>query len=466
MSELDRLVNACLLPGFHGTDVPEWIERALDGGLAGVTIFPHNLDGSTAVAHLAARVRGRRDDALVAIDEEGGDVTRLHYGSGSPYPGSLALGIVNDLALTREVSSAIAADLVASGVNYNLAPSLDVNSDPENPVIGVRSFGADPDLVAAHGLAFAGAMAAAGVACAGKHFPGHGATVTDSHHGEIPVVTCDLETFRRRELAPFVAAVRAGVPSLMVGHVVYPAVDPDRPATLSRTILHDLARTELGYDGVLLSTAPALDPAHLVDASVRALTAGADLLLLGPIQGEGALAAIRAGVADAVRGGELALSTLEGAGRRVATMRAWAAPRPVSAIDPTAGLRAARQAARASGDVVLSGPASVVEVRAPGNIVAGEAYWSLADRLAELGLLATDGADDAPLVIVVRDAYRDPEQRAWVRSRLADRPDAVLVAIGMPDDATLTAGPSIQTYGAGRVNTQVAAELLAGRRHA
>ncbi|MFF5204979.1 glycoside hydrolase family 3 N-terminal domain-containing protein [Streptosporangium sp. NPDC000396] len=483
MSGYDRLVNACLLPGFDGTDVPAWVHRALTEGLAGVTLFPHNLIGGDRVRALSHTLRATSPDALVAIDEEGGDVTRLHYESGSPYPGNLALGVVDDLDLTRRVAAAIAGDLVAAGVNYNLAPSFDVNSDPENPVIGVRSFGAVPDLVGAHGAAYVRAMREAGVATAAKHFPGHGATVTDSHH-TLPVIDCDLGTFRRRELAPFVKAIEAGATSLMIAHVVFEALDPEFPATLSRAILHDLVRDELGYEGVLLSTAPALEaaagPAAVVAAAVRAFQAGADLLLIGPKGGEGLCAAIRSGVADAVRRGELTVAALERAAARVEAMRAWARPgRAVPAVDSAVGLEAARRAVRAEGDVVLRGPAAVVELRAPANVVAGEAYWSVADQLGRLELadrgVRVDEHGPGPdkvlalagqrrLVIVVRDAYRHPWQRAWVRKVIAARPDAVLVGVGMPDDAELAGRSSVLTFGAGRSNIQAAVELLAGSR--
>ncbi|MFI6325552.1 glycoside hydrolase family 3 protein [Nonomuraea sp. NPDC050556] len=465
MSTYDRLINGCLLPGFHGTAVPPWV-----AGLAGVILFPQNLSGGDSVRRLSAQVRAISPDALIAIDEEGGDVTRLHYETGSPYPGNLALGSVDDLDLTGRVATAIAADLVAAGVNYNLAPSFDVNSDPDNPVIGVRSFGSSPGLVGAHGAAFVRAMGEAGVATAAKHFPGHGATVTDPHQDALPVISCDLETLRLRELAPFVSAVEAGVSSLMIAHAMYPALDPENPATLSRRILHDLVRGELGYEGVLLSTATALVPAGEVPGTaVRSFQAGADLLLIGPDDG-GQCAAIRAAVTDAVRRGDLEVSALERAASRVAEMRAHA-------TRPSSGLDAARRAVRVEGDVVLRERAVVVELRAPANVVAGEAYWSVADALTRRDLvahavrvdeqgptpdafLAVDGGHR--LVIVVRDAYRIPWQRAWVEKVMAERPDTVLVGVGMPDDATLAGQAHILTLGAGGPNIQAAVEALAG----
>src|SRR4051794_5899811 len=228
MSELDLLVNSCLMPGFAGRSLPEWTARALGEGLAGVCLYGANLprDGgaSDAVAAISRSVRALRPDGLVALDEEGGDVTRLDYRVGSRYAGNLALGVVDDVALTTAVATAIGADLRRAGVTVDFAPSVDVNSDPRNPVIGVRSFGADPDLVARHGTAFVRGLRAAGVAATAKHFPGHGATPVDSHLS-LPVIDADEATFRRRDLPPFAAAVEAGVDLIMTSHVAFTALD-------------------------------------------------------------------------------------------------------------------------------------------------------------------------------------------------------------------------------------------------
>jgi len=484
VSEIDRLVNSCLLPAFAGGDVPpEWVHDALQDGLSGIAIYGTNLVDDGATARIATSIRETAPDALVAIDEEGGDVTRLDYLRGSAYPGNFALGVVDDVYLTYSVASSIAADLLANGVNYNLAPSVDVNSDPRNPVIGVRSFGADSSRVAAHGVAYIKGMQDAGIATSAKHFPGHGATVADSHHA-LPVIDADLETFRRRELPPFAAAIEAGTTSIMTAHIVFKALDDEQPGTLSRRILHGLLREELGYEGVLITDALDMQavagPHGIAGAAVRAFVAGADLLLLGSVDGEEYCASIRAGIAEAIRDGSLDAKVLEAAAARIEKLRAWAAPAPRTGrlIDQSVGLVAARRAVRASGTVALNAPTTVVNVSAPANLAVGEAHWSLAEQLREFDLAAGEiavieggsTADDVigslgggPAVLVVRDAYRRPWQRDWVNAFLGARPETVLVAIGMPDDAALATGPSVCTFGAGRVNLQAAAEVLAGR---
>ncbi|RBY84470.1 glycoside hydrolase family 3 protein [Blastococcus sp. TF02A-30] len=485
MSEIDALVNGCLMPGFAGTAVPEWVPDALGEGLSGVCLYGQNLagaaDGTARVAELTAAVRAARPDALVALDEEGGDVTRLEYLTGSRYPGNLALGVVDDEALTEAVARSIGRDLRRVGVAVDFAPSVDVNSDPRNPVIGVRSFGADPALVARHGAAAVRGLRAAGVAATAKHFPGHGATTVDSHLG-LPVIDVDEAVFRGRELPPFTAAVAAGADLVMTSHVVFPALD-DRPATLSRRILVDLLRGELGFAGVVVTDAldmAGVRAAHgIPEAGALALAAGADLLLVGAEDGEEHCAAIRAAVAAHLRAGTLTEERLREAAGRVTALRERlaAAAAPPAEDGDGIGAEAARRALRSRDLVPLPAPAVVVELRAEANMAVGEAKWSLAEPLDALGLMAEPvtvrepgpSAEDVlaraagrPLVVAVRDACRSPWQETWLRALTGQRPDAVTVALGLPDDLRLVPGPALATHGAARACTDAAAEALRG----
>ncbi|MGY1847889.1 MULTISPECIES: glycoside hydrolase family 3 protein [unclassified Blastococcus] len=486
MSDLGSLVNACLMPGFAGPDVPGWVLDALGDGLAGVCLYGQNLTAGGAdgqVARLGGAVRAARPDALVAVDEEGGDVTRLEYRTGSSYPGNLALGVLDDEEVTAGVAAAIGADLRRAGVNVDLAPSVDVNSDSRNPVIGVRAFGADPGLVARHGAAYVRGLQSTGVAAAAKHFPGHGATTVDSHL-DLPVVDVDEATFRRRELPPFVAAIEAGARLVMTSHVVFPALDA-APATLSRRLLVDLLRTELGFRGVVVTDAldmAGVRAAHGIPrAAALSLAAGADLLLVGAEDGEEHCAAIREAVAGHLRDGTLTEDRLHEAAGRVAGLRRELASAPtVDVGDAPAdiGVRTARAARRARDLRQLPAPALVAELRAEANMAVGAAGWSLADPLRELGHLdalvtVTDGgptpdavagaAAGRPLVVAVRDAYRSPWQERWLRRLAQLRPDAVTVALGMPDDLALVPGPAVAVHGASRACTRAAAEALVGR---
>ena len=199
-NELARLARACVLPSFAGAVAPDWIKRFVATGGGGLMLFATNVPSRAELASLCASLRAESADLLFAIDEEGGDVTRLEWQKGSSYPGGAALGIIDDTAVTEAVAGAIAAELGSVGVNWNLAPVADVNV-PENPVIGARAFGDDDAKVARHVAAFVRGTQAGGVAACAKHFPGHGATTQDSHL-ELPTVEGDVEA----GLEPFRAA--------------------------------------------------------------------------------------------------------------------------------------------------------------------------------------------------------------------------------------------------------------------
>ncbi|MFC7716958.1 glycoside hydrolase family 3 N-terminal domain-containing protein [Nonomuraea recticatena] len=252
MTDLYRLAMAVLQPGFEGTTAPDWLKKALSDGLGGAVLFARNVSPGTA--GLVAELRAENPAVVVAIDEEGGVVTRLEAREGSSFPGNRALGVVDDVALTERVGRQIGRLLAETGITLNYAPSVDVNANPANPVIGIRSFGPTPELVARHSVAYVKGVQAAGVAACAKHFPGHGDTVADSHL-ELPTVHASLDQLCARDLPPFEAAIRAGVRSVMSAHLLIPALDPEGPATLSRTILTGLLREELGFDGMVVTDA-------------------------------------------------------------------------------------------------------------------------------------------------------------------------------------------------------------------
>jgi beta-N-acetylhexosaminidase len=503
--ELARLADAVLIPPFPGHTPPRWILAALEGGLAGVTLFGPNIAGPEQVALLTAALRGACEEPIIAIDEEGGDVTRVTYWSGSPYPGNAALGAVDDPELTAQVHEAIGADLAALGINVDLAPCVDVLTTAGNPAIGTRAFGADPALVARHAAAAVTGLQSGGVAACAKHFPGHGSTRTDTHE-TIATIDGDLDEVRRRDLPPFSAAIAAGAVSVMPSHLRLPELTGDLPASLSAAALTGLLRGELGFTGVIISDALEMRavsvPFGIPEAAVMAVAAGTDLLCLGRDTSEEVYQAVVATLADAVRTGRLPGQRLEEAADRVAALRSWlssagtaapgAAGRPplAGASGTHIGLRAARRAIRLSGPrPVLTGPV-IVEIEPPGNVAVGRAAWGLspwappgsirrvsaapgfppgagflpstADFPPSTAAEAVTAAAGRSLVIVVRDAHRSENTRTLVMSMLAERPDAVVVEMGLPvwqppagSDLTYVA-----TYGASRANGQAAAEIL------
>jgi beta-N-acetylhexosaminidase len=449
----------CLLPGFAGLEAPDWLRRRLADGLGGVVLFARNVRDAEQLGALTAALRAERPDVLVAIDEEGGDVTRLEADRGSSYPGNRALGVVDDVALTERVAAAIGADLRAVGVNLDFAPVADVASNPDNPVIGVRSFGEEPALVARHVAAFVTGLQAAGVAACAKHFPGHGATAEDSHR-ELPILHGDLAG----ELEPFRAAIEAGVRAIMSAHIRVPAVG-DEPATVSRALLTGVLREELGFGGLVVTDALEMraiaGPIGVEEGAVRALAAGADALCLGHDLGDDACERIAHAVEEAVRAGRLSEERIAEAGARVAAIGAGSqedAPLP----DGSAGIEAARRALRVEGRVELTRPPLVVELHGDVNIAAGPARHGLGDFLRDAEVVRLDAPrkialpPERQLVVVVRDAHRHP----WQRDVIAALPDPIVVETGIPAWRPTGAAGYVATNGGGRVNLQAAAERL------
>lgn len=425
---------ALVLPSFPGSEPPDWIRRFLGEGGRGIVLFAYNVDDLPA---LAASLRAEREDVLLALDEEGGDVTRLEWREGSSYPSAAALGALDEPALTEEVAAAIAADLAAAGVNWNFAPVADVNV-PANPVIGVRSFGSDALLVARHVAAAVRGFQRIGVAACAKHFPGHGSTVEDSHLS-LPALVGPIEA----GLEPFRAAIAAGVASIMTAHI---KVNTDA-ATLDHAVLHDLLRTELGFDGVIVADAlemKGVSERHgLVDAAVLAVEAGADALIVG--HDVGASDTLR--IVDALDR-RVSRDRLEEAAARVASLAASARPRDAE-VDRAAALGAAERAVHVDGDIAFAGDPAIVELRPVANIAAGEAEHGLAPRIVREGEPIPD-AD----VYVVRDVHRHP----WMEA--VDRPGAVVVEIGLPVWRPRAARGYVSSLGGGRASLAAVEALL------
>ena len=445
--ELERLAAACLLPSFPGVEVPDWARSFLERGGASILLFAYNAPTRGELAALAGALRSEREDVLLAIDEEGGDVTRLEWREGSSYPSAAGLGAVDDVAVTEEVAAAIGADLAAVGVNWDFAPVADVNV-PGNPVIGVRAFGDDPAAVGPHVAAFVRGLQRARVAACAKHFPGHGATEGDSHL-ELPVVTGDPAA----GLEPFRAAIAAGVRTIMTAHVVVPAFG-DEPATLNERIVTGLLRDELGFDGVVVADALEMRAVSATvgveAAAVRALRAGVDLLCVGHDLDGVDVARIEHALVTAVRGGELAEERLAEAAVRVTSLAEWAVAE-TAAVEPGIGDSAARRAVRVSGDSTLAAGASIVELRPRANIAAGE------HEHAFTGAHIVREGDPVPAAdaYVVRDAHR----HAWMRDA-ADREGAVVIEVGLPVWRPERARGYVATYGAGRASLAAGADAL------
>ena len=520
--ELSRLADAILIPPFPGLAAPSWVLAALGGGLGGVTLYGPNIASPRQLGELVGRLRAASAEPVIAIDEEGGDVTRIAHRSGSPYPGNAALGVVDDPSLTEAVYRSLGGELAAVGVNLNLAPSVDVNTAADNPVIGTRSFGAETELVARHAAAAVAGLQSAGVAACAKHFPGHGSTRTDTHDA-IATVDAPMELLTRRDLPPFAAAISAGVRAVMPGHLRVPELTGELPASLSAAAQTGLLRGELGFTGVIVSDALEMEavcrPYGLPEAAVLAVAAGTDLLCFGRDQDHRAYLAVRAALVTAVGERRLPGERLEEAAARVAALRSWSAARrpaagragsngtggagngragaaslpgaataqltepaePAGLRSASVGLAAARRALLVEGTPGLLVRPVLLEVVPPANIAVGLVPWGLSSWLPPGAVervsagTADSGAYPAgdsatvrrvlaqaagrSLIIVIRDAHRYPAVRELVSAVLAARPDAVVVEMGLPVWRP-PAGLYLASYGAARSSSQVVAETL------
>ncbi|MGW7271421.1 glycoside hydrolase family 3 protein [Streptomyces sp. NPDC054864] len=486
---LTRDALTVLQPGFVGTSAPDWLLRRIGEGLASVGLFGRNIASPEQLAALTAQLRAERDDVLVAIDEEGGDVTRLEVRSGSSFPGNHALGAVDDTALTRDVAAELGRRLAACGVNLNWAPSADVNSNPDNPVIGVRSFGADPLLVARHTAAYVEGLQSAGVAACTKHFPGHGDTAVDSHH-DVPRIGVDPEVLRARDLAPFRSAIAAGTRAVMSAHILVPSLDAEYPATLSRRILTGILREELGYDGLIVTDGmemQAISATYGIErGSVLAIAAGADAICVGGgLADDDTVLRLRDALVGAVRAGELSEERLADAATRVRALAQWtsvsgAADRSGGAPGTEIGLVAARRALTVTRGETYAAPlteAPFVAAFTPmANIAVGdETPWGVAAELerllpgtetgsftgADAGALALAEAGERRVVAVVRDAHRHAWMAESLNTLLAARPNTIVVEMGVPQSPP-TGSLHIATHGAARVCGLAAAEVITG----
>ncbi|PJB32427.1 MAG: beta-N-acetylhexosaminidase [Deltaproteobacteria bacterium CG_4_9_14_3_um_filter_65_9] len=276
--------------GFDGKSLPASLSRWLAGGqIGGVVLFSRNIEGPDQVRDLCRGIKsaaGRGNPLpLIAVDQEGGRVARFKEPPFTWFPPARACShfCCRNEAVAEAVGAAVAAELRSVGIDVNFAPVLDVVTNPENPVIGDRAFSEDPAVAAALGIAFAKGSLSRGILPVGKHFPGHGDTSADSHK-ELPVARAGRKTLLRRELLPFRRAARAGIPALMTAHVLYPALDPAVPATLSRKILHGLLRERMRFRGAVISDAlemKAIADRYVIgEAAVLAVAAGCDVVLV------------------------------------------------------------------------------------------------------------------------------------------------------------------------------------------
>lgn len=494
---VEEKVGQMLMPDFRNyngknvTELTPEIEALVQKyHLGGVILFRENVVTTEQTTRLVADYQeaSEKYGLLMSIDQEGGIVTRLQ--SGTDMPGNMALGATQSEELARKVGAAIGEELRSLGVNMNFAPSFDVNNNPDNPVIGVRSFSEDPELTAQLGVAYTKGLQGTGTSGAAKHFPGHGDTAVDSHLG-LPEVPYDKERLKQVELYPFQKAMEAGVDAIMTAHVTFPKIDGTTviskkdgseinvPATLSYKVLTELMREEMGYDGLITTDALNMkaiaDHFGPVDSVIRAVQAGTDLVLM-PV----GLESVAAGLVDAVRSGEISESRIEESVERILSLKIKRGimkeetPKPidekVSTALKTVGSDAHKQieqeAAEKSVTLVKNDnvlplrPSASEKLAVVGDSYIDELYQAVKRKhantiLVKTGKPLTDSelaqvADVSAVIVGTTTstvAARSPENpQMKMVNELAEKSAAPVIAVGVRNPYDIMAYPDVDAY--------------------
>lgn len=477
--------------GFEGLTAPaELVEILRQQVIGGVTLFRgKNLESAAQARALTAELQRIAQAAgqpplLIGLDQEGGQLMAL--GDGTPFPGNMALGATRSEALAYRTGLALGREVAAVGANINYAPVCDVNVNPRNPVVGTRSFGEDPALVAQLSAAMVRGLQAAGVAAAPKHFPGHGDTATDSHHGT-PVLWHDEARLRQVEWPPFEAAIRAGAKLIMTAHVAIPALNAgaEIPATLSEPLLSGYLRRELGFEGVIISDA--LDMQAITQGAgmmvdvLAAVRAGVDLLLFtdyaSALSGE---FSAYAALVQAAQRQLLPASDISASATRICALKTWLAQQPqpplevvrgvehlalareiaersVTLLKDEAGLLPLRLKSEAKVLVLVPRPAdltpadtssyvipSLAEAMRPYHTSVQEFIIPLDPSEAEVVALCQQAAQFDLVVVGTLNATAHAGQAKLVNTSLKQAPPVIVVALRLPYD--VQAFPTAPTY--------------------
>lgn len=485
---LEQKIGAMLMYGWAGESREEDItvncharEIVREMEVGGVVLLGRNVaDDLRVTANTLNELQSMsREPLLMNVDQEGGMVARFSEGV-TVFPSNMALGATGSPELAYKAAAATASELIALGVNYNYAPSVDVNNNPDNPIIGTRSYSESPEVVAEFGVqAIRGYQDHGMIACA-KHFPGHGDTAIDSHLA-LPSVPYPRERLEAVELRPFRAAVAAGVSSVMTTHIVFPALDTERPSTLSPAIVTGLLREEIGFDGVVVTDCMEMkaiaDNFGTPEAAVMAIEAGVDIVLVChtlSTQRE-----VREAILKAVKDGRISESRIDQSVERIRAMKRGYSLESRRYADPEALCRAllapehlALQREIAERSVTLArNEAGVVPLRADGERVLVVGMHSTVEPLAravgaycsqvkamplqgdadQVVQAALDAAAQADVIIVPtcpKEPWRAPideeTQARMVRSLAALGRKLVVVAVRGPYD--LRAFAEVQTY--------------------
>lgn len=470
LTSSDRTILSTFSPGFGGAVVPEWIKPWLDNGLGSVTLFASNTPNFEATATLISELRSYNSDVLVAIDEEGGDVTRLFVREGSRYPTPALLGQCDDEELTFQSYHSMGTVLRQLGIDITYAPVADVVAFENNPIVGVRSFGMSTDVVTRHVAQAIKGLQDAGIGACVKHFPGHGAVLEDSHH-DLPRIKLSLADYETQHILPFKNAIDNGVAAVMIGHLIAEALDPELPASLSPKVIGQYLRGTLGFKGLVVTDALDMGaiggPTMIHDSGFKALLAGADLLCFSGMGDQSQFVSSSFDyIKSALENDKLSLTGLEESGQRIAQ---WRSKIPVRiSKDESINFKDLIAGFEVTGSVELEpGVVNLVEIGTKPTIAAGDVSWGMHRELRAVGIACDIHASDAEslatkrLVVAFRDAYRDAPLLATLRRLYERYPDAIFIDMGWP---TREFSPTnlIRAFGSSAVISQAVAARIRG----
>ena len=449
-----------LSPGFGGTVLPDYIKEYLDQGLGAITLFGSNTPDLETTAQLVAQIRAHNPGCIVSIDEESGDVTRIWAKSGSPFPSPYLLGRVDDLELTEQVYRQLGGYLAEADIDVTFGPVLDLVVSNDNPIVGVRSFGNDAARVTRHGLAAIRGLESAGIAASPKHLPGHGKTSADSHHN-LPTLDVSLDELLAEDLAPFIAAIEMGVPAIMMGHLLVPAVD-STAASLSSNWYSKVLRARLGFKGVAVTDAldmgalGGLDAIH--DSALIALRAGANLLCLSGIQDQSEIVArilsnAKSKLSDAD------LENIAVSKQKLQELQSRKSQDEEAQLPDLLKLAAGLE--RRGSLKINSESTAVLSLEAEPTIASGTINWGLEASLTSLGCEAGEFDTAKTQVVQFRDAWRDPVILERLEMVKSEHPDAIFVDFGWPTVA-FEAKNLVRAFGATRAHSDTVARLMLG----
>jgi len=497
---LEQKAGQSMMIGFDGTTMTPELRRLVEEThVGGVIIYERNVDSPQQLAQLVsdlqqvARQSGQ-PGLFISIDQEGGVVARLKESKGfTEFPSAMAVAATGDVPNARRLAQAMAAELKALGINMNLTPVLDVNNNPANPVIGIRSFGSDPQGVTEYGLACIQGLQESGVMAIGKHFPGHGDTGVDSHVA-LPTVPHDRARLEAVEFVPFRAAMQAGVAGIMSAHITFPAIDPTPglAATLSPKVMTTLVRDEMGYEGLLLTDSLVMGaltqsgyPAP--QAAAAALKAGADILLFQ--SGYEIHRQAQAMIVERVRRGEIPPQRLDEAVRRILTAKARFGLLDAPTVDVSAAAdgvgrpqtRAISRDIATQSITLLRDEARLLPLPAGANLLVVETPLAAGLGRALGATTMQVGTQPKPteissvldlakggrtVIVATADVAKNPPQADLVKALLEAKVPTVVVAMRSPYDLLYLKGniPTyLAAYGSSPPSLEAVAAVLLGQ---